>query len=64
MLGLSNRAAAAARRVDTPAGPVAREMCGAVFAVERYSVGVGFQLGGPGFGVVQNEVSGVYPGAG
>jgi hypothetical protein len=64
MLGPLNRATSAARRVDTPAGPVAREVLRAVFTVKSDCVGVGLQLGGPGVGVVNNKIPGVYPGAG
>jgi hypothetical protein len=68
-----NGAAAAARRVDTPAVFVSVEFPAAKIKnvtnpglVRRvgHAVVVGLQLGGPGVGVVNNKIPGVYPGAG
>jgi hypothetical protein len=68
-----NRATSAARRVKTPAFFVSVEFPAAkiknvanpgLVRCVGHSVVVGLQLGGPGVGVVNNKIPGVYPGAG
>jgi hypothetical protein len=73
MLGLSNRATSAAWGVKAPAFFVSVEFPAAkienitnpgLVRCEAHAVVVGLQLGGPGVGVVNNKIPGVYPGAG
>jgi hypothetical protein len=68
-----NGAASAAWRIFAPALFVSVEFPAAkiknitnpgLVSCEGHAVVVGLQLGGPGVGVVNNEVPGVYPGAG
>jgi hypothetical protein len=68
-----NGATSAARRIFAPALFVSVEFAAAkienitnpgLVRCEAHAVVVGFQLGGPGVGVVNNKIPGVYPGAG
>jgi hypothetical protein len=68
-----NGATSAARRVKAPAVFVSVKFPAAkiknitnpgLVRCEGHAVVVGLQLGGPGVGVVDNKIPGVYPGAG
>jgi hypothetical protein len=68
-----NGATSATRRIFAPAFFVSVEFPAAkienitnpgLVRCEAHAVVVGLQLGGPGVGVVDNKIPGVYPGAG